>query len=264
MKIKIKNQFNFLGAGLLFLIFFLSACDTDHHDDAHGIASEDHADEAIEIEKGPNNGRIFRDGNFSLELAIFEKGVPPEFRAWATKDGNKIAPENLKLKVNLTRLGNKVDNINFESQGDALRGDMEIYEPHSFVVEIIAENQGETHSWKYDNFEGRTKIENAVAKALEIETETAGPVVIDKTISAYGQIVENPENVRQVSARFEGVIKRVFSSVGEKVKKGQKLAIIESNESLKTYSIKAPISGLLMERNAIPASRQATVNYLPL
>ena len=32
-------------------------------------------------ERGPNNGIMLRDGDFELELAIFETGVPPEYRA---------------------------------------------------------------------------------------------------------------------------------------------------------------------------------------
>jgi len=241
-----KEKLKLFGV-ILVLMLFLSACGESQNTStmkAHGEAVEE------EVEKGPHRGRILRDGDFALELSIFETGVPPEFRAWATKGGNILSPDDLSLKVNLTRLGNKIDNINFKPQGDALRGDMEIYEPHSFLVEIIAEHQGKTHTWKYDNFEGRTKIEDAVADALEIKTAVASSVVIDKTLSAYGQITEDPENVRQVSARFDGVIKRVFPSIGDKIKKGQKLATVESNESLKVYAIKAPISGILTERSA--------------
>ncbi|MBG7610605.1 MAG: efflux RND transporter periplasmic adaptor subunit [Anaerolineae bacterium] len=131
-----------------------------------------------------------------------------------------------------------------------MRGDSVIYEPHSFVVTINALHNGVKHTWQYDNFEGRTKIETAVASALEIETSIAGAVVLQETISVFGQIIANPEAVSNISARFSGVIKSVLASIGDTVKKGQTLATIESNESLKLYSIKAPISGVLTQRNA--------------
>jgi len=259
MKItKLKNLKSF---GVSFLLSFsLLACSNGdehgHNEHAEHETTDSHGEAAeVEVEKGPHRGRMLRDGDFALELAIFETGVPPEFRAWGTKAGQTIAPQDLSLKVNLIRLGNKIDNIKFTIHDDALRGDMEIYEPHSFVVEIIAEHQGETHTWKYDNFEGRAKIEEAVADALGIKTEIASPVNMEKTVSAYGKITANPENVRQVSARFDGVIKRVFPSIGMQIKKGQKLAIVESNESLKTYTIKAPISGIIMERSANPGEQ---------
>lgn len=234
----------------LLLATFLSACDgttSDHTQSskgAHGEVAE------LEIKKGPNNGRLLNDGDFTLELAIFETGVPPEFRAYATINGKALNPEEVNLNIKLTRLGGKVDDINFKPQGDALRGDTVIYEPHSFVVTINATHAGKTHTWEYDNFEGRTKIETAVAKALEIETMVAGPMVMHETITVYGQIMANSERMREVSARFDGMITSVSPSIGDKVRKGQKLATVESNESLKLYDITAPISGVVTQRDA--------------
>ena len=234
----------------LLLTVFLSGCDAINSTQpvsstgAHGEAAE------VEPEKGPHRGRLLKDGDFTLELAIFETGVPPEFRAWAIKGGKTLTPNEVDLNIKLTRLGGKVDDINFKPQGDAMRGDTVIYEPHSFVVTINAKHSGTTHTWEYDNFEGRTKIESAVADALEIKTEIAGSVVIPEMLTVYGKITPNTARIRKVSARFDGVIKTVAASLGSKVRKGQKLATVESNESLKVYTITAPISGVLVERAA--------------
>ncbi|MBL1275001.1 MAG: efflux RND transporter periplasmic adaptor subunit [Ectothiorhodospiraceae bacterium] len=215
---------------------------------AHGEAVE------VEPEKGPNRGRLLKDGDFTLELAIFETGVPPEFRAWATIDGKALSPVDVDLNIKLTRLsgqsGGKVDDINFEPKGAALRGDMVIVEPHSFVVTITATHNGVTHTWEYDNFEGRTKIETAVAEALEIGTTVAGSVVIQETVSVYGRITTNRERQRNITARFDGVIKSVSASLGERVRKGQTLATVESNESLQLITIVAPMKGVITQRNA--------------
>jgi len=242
-------------AWILLLTIFITACDGTSTQQAitaqggHGEMSE------TEPEKGPHRGRLLRDGNFTLELTIFETGVPPEFRVWATKAGKALSPDEVDLSVNLTRLGGKVDRIKFKPQGDALRGDTVIYEPHSFVVTIKAVHKGTSHSWEYDNFEGRTRIEDAVANALEIKTETAGSVAIQKNINVYGNIVANTERMRKVSARFDGLIKSVSLSLGDTVRQGQKLATVESNESLKLYTIKSPISGVVVERNANPGEQ---------
>jgi len=201
----------------LLLVTFLSACgDTNLEQTmpskgAHGETAE------AEPQKGPRNGRLLKDGDITLELAIFETGVPPEFRAWVMKSGKALSPNEVDLNIKLTRLGGKVDDINFTQQGDALRGDTVIYEPHSFIVTINATHDGTTHTWEYDNFEGRTKIETAVAEALEIETLIAAPVVIQETITVYGQIKANTERMRKVSARFDGVIKSVSPSIGDKL-----------------------------------------------
>lgn len=241
--------------GITFLSTLITACGNTNTDQLSSKNNAHGAPEEVEVIKGPHGGRLLTSGDFTLELAIFETGVPPEFRAWASINDQLLKPSEVDLNISLTRLGDKVDEIKFKPHGDAIRGDSVIYEPHSFIVTINATHNGTTHSWKYDNFEGRTKIETAVAKALEIETQVAGPVVLQETIDVFGQVKTNSERVSQLSARFAGVIKSVSISIGDTVQKGQTLATVESNESLNLYSIQAPISGVITQRDANPGEQ---------
>jgi len=206
--------------------------------------------EAAEPEKGEHNGRLLLDGNFVLELAIFETGVPPEFRVWVTDGEKPVKPEAVSLVVKLTRLGDVVDTINFKPQADFLRGDMEIYEPHSFVVTIEAEYQRKKHQWQYDNFEGRTLIEPAVAEAMDIQTGIAGEATLVESIEAFGRLVPNASSERKISARFEGEIADMSVRLGQTVKAGDELVTINSNESLKSYKINSPINGVVTSKAA--------------
>ncbi|HEY5623977.1 MAG TPA: efflux RND transporter periplasmic adaptor subunit [Gammaproteobacteria bacterium] len=216
--------------------------------EAPPVSMEGPSEEAQE--RGPNNGIMLRDGDFAVELAIFETGVPPEYRAWITDASAPVSPRNVDLEVRLTRLGNVVDVIGFAPEGDYLRGDTVIYEPHSFTVSIDASMGGRTHSWEYDSFEGRTRISPEMAQAFGIETAVAGPAVLEETTTIYGNIVANTERVREVRARFEGAIQSADVALGESVTAGQTLATVESNESLNVYMIRAPIDGVVTERVA--------------
>jgi cobalt-zinc-cadmium efflux system membrane fusion protein len=206
--------------------------------------------EEAEPEKGPHKGRMLRDGDFAIELAIFESGVPPEFRVWITKGKNAVSPSDVDLNVKLIRLGGVVDDINFRVEGDYLRGDTVIYEPHSFMVSIEANYQGRKYTWQYDNFEGRTLIEDKVAKAMNIETEFVASATLHQTIKVYGKLVLPADAKRTIQARFEGEIKQVHVGLGDAVKKGQLLLTIESNESLKSFQIHAPIAGIISQQLA--------------
>lgn len=230
---------------LCWLALAMAACDLRMGTGA-GEATEAAAED---YERGPNNGRMLRDGDFAVELAILETGVPPEFRAWPTLDGQAVAPSAVDLTVTLTRLGAE-DEIGFAAQGDYLRGDQVVYEPHSFAVTVAARHQGREYEWYYESFEGRTQIAPEMAAAFGIETEIAGPATLEEIVTAYGTIVPNPERVREVSARFDGAIESVDAMLGEPVRQGQRLATVESNESLQSYAIDAPISGIVMERAA--------------
>lgn len=222
----------------------------------HDHSSMGHAEVAeAEPPRGPHGGRLLSDGDFALELAVFETGVPPEFRAWVTEEGLPVAPGDVDLHVTLTRLGGVRDEIDFAPQEDFLRGDTVVYEPHSFIVAIEARHGGRTYRWEYDNFEGRTRIGPEIAAAFGLATELAGPATIREMVTVYGRVEPNREQVRNVSARFDGVIESVDVSIGDTVRKGQTLATVESNESLKSYAITAPIGGIVSERVANPGEQ---------
>ena len=197
----------------------------------------------VEPEKGPHRGRMLREDDFAIELAIFETGVPPEFRVWASQGGEALPPENVKVSVTLGRLGDGDDQINFRPQEDFLRGDMEIVEPHSFLVTLNAAYGDKRYEWQYDNFEGRTRINADVADAMGITTGTARSQVLVERLPLFGRLVADTNALTQLSARFDGVIKAIHVSLGQQVKAGTPLMSIESNESLKSYVLRADIAG---------------------
>jgi cobalt-zinc-cadmium efflux system membrane fusion protein len=213
-------------------------------------ASEHGAPAAEQPVKGPNNGRMLTDGPFAIELAIFETGVPPEYHAWPTLDGKPVPLDAVDLKVELHRLGNKIDRFTFAPNGDYLRGSGVVHEPHSFTVNVSAAYNGQSHQWAFDSFEGRTTIAKEIAAAAGIAVETAGPATLVETVSLYGRIVAADSHRRDVSARFPGVIRSVRKRLGDTVRSGEALAVVESNESLQTYTVNAPIAGVITERNA--------------
>ncbi|HET8697938.1 MAG TPA: efflux RND transporter periplasmic adaptor subunit [Gammaproteobacteria bacterium] len=88
--------------------------------------------------------------------------------------------------------------------------------------------------------------------AAGIEVLAAGPAKIRETLPLYGAITPNAAGVRQVSARYPGVIRTVAKNFGDAVRQGEVLATVESNESLQVYSVTAPLAGVITERNANP------------
>lgn len=238
----------------------LTACGGPSHEDPVGPEGG-HEQAAEQPPKGPNGGRLLTDGPFAIELAIFETGVPPEYHAWPTLNGNPLPLDAVELQVELHRLGNKIDRFSFAPHGDYLRGDGTVVEPHSFQVNVTAQHQGQTHQWSYDSFEGRTTISREIADAAGIKVETAGPATLVETIPLYGRIVAADSHRREIGARFPGVIRAVRKQQGDMVKVGDTLAVIESNESLQTYTVTSPMAGVITERKA-NEGEQTTVRSL--
>lgn len=233
----------------------LSAC-TDHAstDHAHGHDAHAHA-EPDQPEKGPNKGRILRDGGLAVELAIFEDGVPPEYHAYITQEGRPIPLDQVQLTVELARLDGEKNVFRFTPQDGFLRGNGVVTEPHSFDVTVIARYAGAEHRWTYASYEGRVNIGQASADAAGVVTAKAGPRLIRDVLPVYGRITTDPDAVREISARFPGAIKSVNKSVGDSVRAGEVLARVESNDSLQVYTVTAPISGTLSARKANPGEQ---------
>src|SRR5690349_8572038 len=60
-------------------------------------------------------------------------------------------------------------------------------------------------------------------KAAGVELIEAGPAQIRETLSLYGVVAPNAERVREVVARFPGVIRDVSPKIGDPVRQGDTL-----------------------------------------
>jgi cobalt-zinc-cadmium efflux system membrane fusion protein len=244
-------------------LWLLSACTAENP--GAGGARNMELDAHVEAEaRGPNGGRLLNDAGFTVELAIFEAGVPPEFHAWITQDGRPVAPRDVALNVELVRLGGVADRIDFTALSEYLRGNQVVTEPHSFDVRVAAEHAGRQYRWAYESYEGRTTIAADIARASGIATAIAGPGTIEDRFVLYGAISPDITRVREVRARFPGVIRSVSRQIGDTVRAGETLAAIESNESLQSYTVTAPIAGVITARHAEPGEQTSDDNLFEI
>lgn len=215
----------------------------DEHE--HGRQAED------AVERGAHGGRLLEHEDFALELAIFESGVPPEFRVWLYEDGKPVVPTLATVQVTLTRLDGTATTFDFKPENDYLRGDAAVAEPHSFDVVVTArKSEGEPMEWKYASYEGRTTIAAATATSMGVEVAAAGPVTLREELTLAGTIQADPTRISRVRARYAGVIREVAAEPFSTVARGALLAQIQSNESLQNYPLTAPIAGTIVEHRA--------------
>lgn len=232
---------------LLLALIALVGCNRDAGKEEHSHGSEPNAEEA---ERGPHGGRLLRRGDIAVELAIFEDGVPPEFRAWAYRDGKQLPPADASIEVVLERLGGVRDVHELAPRSDHLVGSAEVYEPHSFEVALTARVGKDSASWKWSSHEGRTRIAKEIAKEAGIRVEPAGPGTIRDEHDVQGLLTPIEGRHARIVARFPGPIRAMSVKVGDQVRAGQALATVESNVSLSNYVVAAPIAGTVLARHA--------------
>ncbi|ODS99609.1 MAG: cation transporter [Lautropia sp. SCN 69-89] len=230
---------------LFFLGLALAACNPNGDPTDGGVGVQANGD----YERGPNNGRLLRDGDFALEVTIYETNAPPHYRLYAYKGDNPLPPTEVVATIELSRLDGEVNRFTFTPESTYLVGSGEVTEPHSFDVTVTAEHDGKRSNWSYASYEGRVTIPAAIAQDAGIRVERAGPARIRDVVRLTGTTAFDANRYAAVKARFPGIVRSVNVQQGERVRRGQTLAVVEGNDSMRAYPITAPLDGVVIVRN---------------
>ncbi|HEX6591588.1 MAG TPA: efflux RND transporter periplasmic adaptor subunit [Moraxellaceae bacterium] len=225
----------------------LAACGGESAHEGHAEAG-DAAHAETDYERGPHRGRLLRDGDFALEVTIFETNTPPQFRLYAYQDGKPLPADSVMPSITLKRLDGEANAFSFKPEKDYLVGSGTVTEPHSFDVEVSAEHAGKKHAWKFASYEGRTTIAAEAAKQAGVVVAAAGPATIRDTVQVMGNVVVDASRFAGVKARFPGIVRAVHVQQGQRVKRGQALVTVEGNDSMRNYAVTAPFDGVVLSR----------------
>lgn len=242
--------------GALALALLLAGCgkktaDEHGHEQGGEHSEADEHGETTEARKGMHGGRLLEQQGYVVELAIAEEGTPPRYQAWLYRGSKPLPASAGTVEVRLQRLGNIAEKHVLEPQADgSLMATTVVGEPHSFEVEVLARVEGKALRWEYPSYEGRTGIAAKIATESGIWVAPAAAGVIADEHEVQGLLTPIDGRIARVMARFPGPIRSLRANVGDPVRAGQALATIESNLSLTTYTVNAPISGVVLARNA--------------
>ena len=95
-----------------------------------------------------------------------------------------------------------------------------------------------------------TVIAVDIAEASGIRVAPASPGHIADEHEVQGLLATVEGRTAQVAARFPGPVRSLSANIGDQVQAGQTLATVDSNLSLTSYPITAPISGTVLARHA--------------
>ncbi|MBK6912487.1 MAG: efflux RND transporter periplasmic adaptor subunit [Ignavibacteriales bacterium] len=113
-------------------------------------------------------------------------------------------------------------------------------EPKEQTAKNVEQNKSAEHN-------EAIKLTDSDLKELGVEIKEAGAGVITNHVDLTGEIKAEPSRLSHIIPRFPGIVKEVYKTVGEKVKQGDVLEVIESNESLTSYEVKSLVDGTIIE-----------------
>lgn len=109
------------------------------------------------------------------------------------------------------------------------------------------ENKGELH---HEGPENEVKLSPDQINNAGIEIASVNSGILKTEALFPAEIKLNADNVAHIFPRYSGIVRQVHKNVGDQVKKGDLLAVVESNESLSIYEIHSLIAGTIIARHA--------------
>ncbi|AIF97505.1 efflux RND transporter periplasmic adaptor subunit [Alteromonas australica] len=200
-----------------------------------------------DVTNSNDNQNIFQKDNIKIEVSIDESPEGSVIIASTFEDGKAFIPDYFSIE--LQKLGSTVEEFEFQSSKGVLRSTRALSEPHSFNATIYLTDKKRKYSWEWENLEGRTQIAKKLIEKSQLATSEVQSGTIERHVELLGTLVIPPKNKAEVNARFSGVVETLVADVGDSVNAGDVIAKIQSNDSLQTYIVKAPISGTVVSRN---------------
>ena len=132
--------------------------------------------------------------------------------------------------------GNSGDDVNLGNQAD----------------EHIEEAGDEYRGNQEHSEEELVTLTDSEINELGIRVDEVGPQKLQMHTDLTGEVVPDQDKLAHIVPRFAGVVKTVSKKIGDKAKKDEVIAVIESNESLVTYEVKSSIDGVVLDLHMTP------------
>jgi cobalt-zinc-cadmium efflux system membrane fusion protein len=117
-------------------------------------------------------------------------------------------------------------------------------DPHGHQAETSHPHEHDTPS----SLGSVTMMPEALA-ANHVEIRRSGPGMVRTEIELPGEIRLNADRVAHVVPRFPGVVQEVTGRLGDRVRAGDVLAVVQSNVSAAPYPVTAMIDGTIIQKH---------------
>jgi cobalt-zinc-cadmium efflux system membrane fusion protein len=130
--------------------------------------------------------------------------------------------------------------------------------PPEAALEHPGAGTAEGQAGEETHVEGLARLDPAVLEEFGVEVAVAGPGPIERSISLPAEVRPNEDRLAHMAPRFPGIARDVRARVGDRVKAGQVLAVIES-EALAPFDLTTQIDGVVIAKHITrgePVSRE--------
>ena len=114
---------------------------------------------------------------------------------------------------------------------------------------VLSSEEHEHSEQEHAEQERKFTVEDFVREGVTVVT--AGPGTVDLGVELPGEVRPNADRIAHIAPRFPGIVQEVRVHVGDRVRGGDVLAIVES-EQLAKYEIRAAFDGTVIDKHIAP------------
>lgn len=125
------------------------------------------------------------------------------------------------------------------------------HEPKNETAQSSQKEHADEHDDRDDHDEHYSefvKLTPAEMAEFGVVLDTTGPGKIRHEIVVPGEVAVNGDRIAHIFPRFTGVVKEVWKRIGDRVRTGDVLAVVESNEGLTPYNVTALMDGTVIDK----------------
>lgn len=197
--------------------------------DAGGASAGADASAAAQQPSGRHGGTVLGDGPLSVEVVLSEKPGDARLVVYPLVDG-KPTDKDVALSGSLTRYDGSKLPLQFVLAGQKWTSAEPIGKPHVFDASLQLKWRAQSASFVFSRADGAIALNAAQIDAAQIRLGEVGAAQVLTTVQLPGEIRFNEDRTAHVVPRVAGIVERVGVSAGEKVEKGQMLAVIASTD----------------------------------
>jgi cobalt-zinc-cadmium efflux system membrane fusion protein len=119
-------------------------------------------------------------------------------------------------------------------------------------MEEAPHDDHEEHEDHDDHEDDAVTVSDEILREFDIPLGTAASDVLDEEVILPGEIQFNREQLAYVTPRYAGTVTAIKARLADEVKKGQVLATLESNDTLRPFEVKAPFAGTVVAYEITP------------
>ena len=185
---------------------------------------------ATDPSAGPRGGTVLTSGTQSIEVVFVEQGDAVQLEVYPLSQSKPVGPAGVSISGVIKRYDGSQQLVDLVASGQKFVLPGPIAKPHVFDVLLNVRVAGANASYEVSRADGAIRLSPDQLKASGIAMKNSGPASVASSFVLPGEIRFNEDATAHIVPRVAGIVEKVSVSLGQRVEKGQVLALIASTD----------------------------------